>query len=201
VASPIVRAAGRWLNPTTLVLVAICFTLPFVTVSCDTPDGFGRAARGGTTQYTGIDLAVGGRPDINPPDKLRPAAEQQDDRLPVQPAAIVVLMLVIAGIGFSLGMPDPRVRRGSVALAAGIGATALLVNQALVQSQLTVRVAEQVGPLDKGRTAGDLVKPGPGFLLAMLLLLLVALGNAISWWWLRRRASRPALVEQSGYGP
>jgi membrane protease YdiL (CAAX protease family) len=182
VVSPVVRAAGRWLNPTALVLVGICFALPFVTVSCNTPDGFGRAARGGTTQYTGIDLAVGGEPEVNPPDRVRSVAQQQPDKLPPQPAAVVVLALVVTSIGFSLAMSDRRTRRESVALAAAVGAIALLVNQELVQNELAVRVAEQVGPLTDGRTASDLVSPAPGFLVALLLLIVVALGNAIAWW-------------------
>jgi hypothetical protein len=184
------RGAGRWVSPTTLVLAGLCFALPFVTVACNTPGGFGRAAPGGTTTYTGIDLAVGGRPDVSPPDKVRPAVG--DDRLWPQPAAAAVLLLIAAGTGFAIAVGEARVRRASVVALSGVAATALLVNQALVESELAVRVGEHITqPLPAGKTIRDYVQTGPGFGLCLLLLLLVAIGNGVAWW---RGRPRPALV-------
>src|SRR5947207_3332653 len=80
----VARRASRWLSPVGFVLVALFFVLPFVSVSCDAPGGFGRAAPGGTTTYTGLTLVTGGTPEVAPTDRVRPAADRRDDRLGVQ---------------------------------------------------------------------------------------------------------------------
>ncbi len=188
--SPILRRAGRWFSPTTLILAGLCFALPFVSVACDTPGGYGRAAPGGTTTYTGFDLVVGGQPDVAPPDKVRPPAQRLDDRLWPQPAAAAVLVLIVAGTALALRMGEPRLRRASVAALAGVAATALLVNQALVEAELAVRVGEQLTqPLPAGKVIRDYVQTGSGFGLSLLLLLLVTVLNGIGWWRARPRAA------------
>jgi hypothetical protein len=181
------RTAGRLLSPTTFILAGVCFALPFVTVGCDTPGGYGRAAPGGTTSYSGVDLAVGGRPDISPPDKLRPVAEQRDDRLPPQPTALIVLVLIAAGTGAAITIEDRRTRRGAVALISGGTATALLVNQALAQSDVTLRVGREVSIASPGADPGKYVHTGVGFGVCLVLLVLMAVVTAIGWWIARPR--------------
>jgi len=44
--------------PSTLALALLVFLLPFLSVSCDAPGGFGRVAQGGTTSDTGVELAI-----------------------------------------------------------------------------------------------------------------------------------------------
>jgi hypothetical protein len=184
------RRVGRWVNPTTLVLAGLCFVLPFATVACDTPGGYGHAAPGGTTTYTGVTLIVGGHPTVTPPARIRPVSEWREDRLWPQPAAGVVLLLVIAATVAAVTISDRRVRRASVAAAAAVGATALLVNQALVESALREQVAVQIaGSLPAGKTVRDYVHAGAGFGFCLILLLLIALGNAIAWWRARPRAA------------
>jgi hypothetical protein len=176
------------------VLVALCFVLPFVSVACDTPGGYGRAAPGGTTTYNGVDLLIGAEPKVSPPDKVRPLPAGGNDRVGPAPAALVALLLIVAGIGFAIRVPEARVRRGSVAALAGVAATALLVNQALVESELAVRVGDQLTqPIPAGKALRDFVHTGPGFALALLLLVLVTALNAIGWW---RARPRPALVSE-----
>lgn len=188
VARPFLRRAGRWFSPTTLILAGLCFLLPFVTVACDTPGGYGRAAAGGTTTYTGIDLVTGGEPSVTPADKVRPATV--DDRLWPQPAAIVVLVLLVGGIAVALRPGPPRIRRAGVAALTLVAATALLVNQALVEAEVAVRVGDQLTqPLPAGKSARDYVHTGQGFALGLVLLLLVALANGIGWWRARPRAA------------
>ena len=188
------RKAGRFFNPVTLLLAGLCFLLPFATVACNTPGGYGRAAPGGSSTYTGIDLAVGGQPDVTP-DKVRPLPPGERDTLPPQPAAIVVLVLVLAAIGFAIRTESPYFRRASVAVLAGVAGTALLVNQALVQAELNVRVSEHLSrtgeKLPAGKTTHDYVQTGQGFGLCLLLLLVILVVNAIGWW---RARPRPALV-------
>jgi hypothetical protein len=193
----VIRKAGRFFNPVTLFLAGLCFLLPFVTVACDTPGGYGRAAPGGSSTYTGLDLAVGGQPDVTP-DKVRPLPAGEKDELPPQPAAAVVLVLIVAAIGIGIRSTSPYVRRASVAALAGVAGTALLVNQALVEAELTLRVSDHLSrlvqagekiPADK--TAHDYVQTGQGFGFCLLLLLVVLVVNAIGWW---RSRPRPALV-------
>jgi hypothetical protein len=191
----VLRRAGRGVSPVTLLLAGLCFLLPFVTVGCDTPGGYGRAAPGGSATYNGVDLVLGGAPDV-PSDHLRPVPAGESDQLPVQPAAAVVLVLIVAAIGFGVRVAPTRSRRASVAALAAVAATALLVSQALVQATVTVRVGDHLtrfvqsgGIVPAGKVARDYVQTGQGFTLCLLLLLLVALGNGIGWWLARPRSA------------
>jgi hypothetical protein len=185
----LLRRAGRWFSPVSLTLAGLCFLLPFVTVSCDTPGGFGRAAQGGTTTYNGIDLMVGGAPDVSPPKLVRPLPTGQDDRLWPQPTAIAVFVALIIGVGIAVRVGNQRARRGGVAIVATAAVTALLVNQALVEGELTARVADGLtAPLPAGKRAGDFVHTGLGFVACAALLVLAAVLNAVGWWRLRPRA-------------
>jgi hypothetical protein len=189
------RRGGRWFSPVTLALAGLCFLLPFVTVSCDTPGGFGRATPGGTSSYTGMDLVVGGEPEVTPPDRLRPLPEGQNDRLWPQPTAIAVLAALVVGVGFAVWVRSRRSRRGGVAVVATASLTALLVNQALVEGELTARVAEALtAPLPAGRRAEDFVQTGTGFVACATLLVLAAALNAIGWWRVR---GRPVSIENA----
>ena len=190
-----VRAATRWLNPTTLGLAILCFVLPFVTVSRQAPGGYGRGQAGTTTQYTGIDLVVGAEPKFSPPEKAKPPETAHSVKLYPQPAAAAVLLLLVTAIAYALRVQHPRSRRGGVALLTAIAGTALLVNQALVESAIAVKLGDQLTePLPAGKVLRDYVQTGPGFGLCLLLLLLVAVVNTIGWWTAR---ARPALVAQA----
>jgi len=185
----ILRRAGRWFSPVSLTLAGLCFVLPFVTVSCDAPGGFGRAAPGGTTTYTGVDLMVGGEPDVTPPDRVRPMPTGQNDQLWPQPTAIGVFVALIVGVGIAVRVGNPRARRGGIAIVATAAVTALLVNQALVEGELTARVADGLtAPMPAGKRAGDFVHTGLGFIACAALLVLAGVLNAIGWWRLRPRA-------------
>jgi hypothetical protein len=190
VTRPLLRRAGRGVNPAALVLAGICFALPFVTVACDIPGGYGRAAPGGTTTYTGFDLVTGGEPAVRPADRVRPLPPGHDDRLWPQPAAIAVLVLLAGAAGVSVAVAQPRLRRGGVAGLAAVAATALLVNQALVEAEVAVRVGDQLTqPLAAGRSARDYVDTGPGFVACLALLVVVAAANGFGWFRARRRAA------------
>jgi len=178
-----------------LVLAGLCFLLPFVPVACNTPGGYGRAAPGGTTAYTGVDLITGGEPDVTPADKVRPADQQQEDRLPPQPVATIVVLLVVAGAVTTVVASDARVRRAAATVFAGGAVVLLVVNQALVESALVAQVREQITqPLPAGKVVRDYVKTGQGFGFSFLLLMTVIVANAIGWFRLRSRRT-------SGVGP
>ena len=151
----VLRRAGRWFNPTTLVLAGLCFTLPFVSVACDTPGGFGKATQGGTTTYTGVDVITGDEPEVTPTANVRPPAQWRDDRLPPQPIATIVVLLIVAGAVVTVVASDARVRRASATAFAAGAAVLLVMNQALVESALVGMVGEQVSTLPAGKTARD----------------------------------------------
>ncbi|MEV4134943.1 Hsp70 family protein [Dactylosporangium sp. NPDC049742] len=165
----------RWLSPATVLLILLCFALPFATVSCGLPDGYGRAKPGGTTQYTGFDLASGGTPDVAS-DQLRPDGERRPDRLAPQPSYIAGLLLLGAVLAVTVGLAQDRRRRVAAAVLAGLAGLALVAGQLLVTDRLAAAVAEQ-SRLPEGRTPGDMVGTGPGFWIAVTLLTLLAAGN------------------------
>lgn len=196
-----VRKAGRFLSPTTLILAGLCFLFPFVTVSCTTPGGYGRVAQGGSTSYTGLDLVLGAEPEVTK-EHLLPPGEQHDDRLGPQPAAGIVLILIIAGTAFAIRVHERRSRRATVGILSAVAATALLVNQALVQAEVTVRVSDHLARLARapqdipaGESARDFVQTGPAFVFCLFLLLIVAVGNGVAWWRARPRAALVAEQE------
>jgi hypothetical protein len=178
----ILRWITRWLSPTALALAALCFVLPFATVACNTPGGYGRAAPGATTTYTGVDLITGDKPDVKPLEHLRPVAEWRDDRLGAQPLATIVVLLIVMGLIGAVAISEVSLRRASVATAAGGALVLLVLNQAFVMSALVTKVGEQLTqPLPPGKHVRDYVQTGPGFLFCALLLLATLLPNAAGW--------------------
>jgi len=135
------------------------------------PGGFGRMNSGGTTSYTGLDLATGSSASIDA-DHLRPEADQQDDGLGVQP------LITIAGIGIIGALAVSLTKRRSgliVAAAAAFSAVLLLVGELLMRSRLVDKVAElTTEQFAAGKSAGDFVAIGPGFWLAWLATILGA---------------------------
>jgi hypothetical protein len=182
----------RGLTPAGFVLAGLCFLLPFATVSCDAPGGFGRAAPGGTTTYTGVDLVIGGAPAV---DKPAPLAQQRDDRLGVQPLAVALAILIV-GAGVATAVVSHARARRITGLATATSAAVLLVaNQAVTEALLAEQLREQLTEvMPAGKRAADFVHTGQGFGVCLLVLLGVIVGNAITlaWrsWQLRRERRR-----------
>ncbi|MEO8692387.1 MAG: hypothetical protein ABI658_02660 [Acidimicrobiales bacterium] len=168
--SPIRRVA-RVGSPVTLALAFILFLLPFLSVSCDSPGGYGRMSGGGTTTYTGFDLAIGSSPTVDD-EHLRPAAEQQSDDLGVQPLVAVAALLTLAAIV----VPFVSARRRPLsALLAGLSAALLVIGILLARATLVDRIAEQATvPFPSGKSAGDYVRWGIGFWIVLALMVLGA---------------------------
>jgi hypothetical protein len=154
------------IRPAGFVVAGLLMFLPFVSVSCDVPGGYARAAPGGTTTYTGVDLIVGGEPGVDPPDKLREGVSAQ---LAPQPLAILTLLLLITGIVVALRVHQALVRRATLALLSGAAAICLVVNQITVQTLLHSRVPPKY------------VHNQPGFWLCLSMLVVVMFANAIGW--------------------
>jgi hypothetical protein len=181
------------------VLAGLFMVMPFVAVSCDAPGGFGRAAPGGTTTYTGVDLVTGGHPTVAPPDRLRAVAARRDDGLGAQPLAVAATLLIVAGIAAARVSPAIR-RRAAVAQVALAAAVFLIADQVTVRALLESRLREQLTvPMPAGKRAGDYVHDQPGFWLSLAALLAVALANGIGWFRLHRAA--PAAVVDGAAGP
>jgi hypothetical protein len=182
------RRAGRWLSPTGFVLVALFFLLPFVAVSCDAPGGFGRAAPGGTTTYTGVTLVTGGAPEVSPADRVRPAADRRDDRLGVQPLAGALLLLAVGGAVAAIVVRPRLYRRLIAATVAAIGLAFLVATQITVKTELESRLREQIGgAMPAGKEAADFVHDQFGFVAALVVLLSLVGTNLVGAVRLARR--------------
>jgi hypothetical protein len=172
------RAIARYASPTGLALVLLSFGGGFLLVSCDTPGGYGRVHRGGTTSYSGFQLATGQEPKIDE-ERLRPEAKQQPDRLPVQPLVAVSAICVVVAGGIVLAAKRHRhllTSAFAVGAAGTLGAGVLHARTLLVD-----RVAAQATePLPRGRTAADYVQIGGPFWIALILLGLVAAGHFVA---------------------
>lgn len=161
------EAASRLLTPSGFGLALICFLFGFLAVSCETPGGYGRTGQGGTTTYTGLDLATGTPPTIEV-DHLRPELAGRSDLLGWQPAVLLAALALV--VGMVTGASRFRLRR-RVVVASASGAIALLVLGELVARQaLVAQVTEQVRrPLPPGREPADYVVVGGGFTSAVTI--------------------------------
>jgi hypothetical protein len=201
VGAPAVRTRRRrpLLSPAALLLVLVCFLLPFASVSCGLPGGYGRAQPGGSTTYTGLDLVVGGTPDVHPPEQLRPPSERGPDRLGPQPVLLLALLTTVAAAVVAVAVRAPRPRRVTVAALATTAALFLAAGQEIVLELLAARVQAQ-SAVPAGRTARDFVGTGIGFRLALGLLTIGALANVLALVpWARLRRGKSA-QERQGQG-
>jgi hypothetical protein len=134
-----------------------------------------------------VDLAFDAVPAVTPPDKP-PRADSlpNEGQLGFQPLVLLALLVAAAGIG--------------VALATGAGAslglaasTAVLL--AIGQWAAILAISGQIGgseSLPSGKTQGDYVSTGPGFLLALVLLVALMAVNLVAIGWEARRTRASA---------
>jgi hypothetical protein len=176
--SRIPRTAGRILSPAVLLLALLFFGSGFLTVSC-TPSGYGRAAAGATTTYTGGDLATGSAPHV---DKPRPADQYRPDRLGAQPLIAAAGLLLLAGALVSIALPGRRRSRDRVLSAiAAAAAVCLILGETLARSAVIDRLADQLPrPLPPDRQVSDYVHIGGAFWASLALTLLAMLGHAVT---------------------
>ena len=164
----IVRIA-RAGSPVTYALALVLFLMPFLSVSCDAPEGYGRTTAGGTTSYTGLDLAVGNAPSIDD-NHLRPVAQQSDDDLGVQP------LVLAAAIGVFVSLVAVLIaKRYKLAAIVGVlAATALVIGLLLARASLVDKLAEQSTAIPPGKSASDYIAIEAGFWLTTALTLVGA---------------------------
>jgi hypothetical protein len=177
---------GRWFRPAGFVLAAFFLLLPFVTVSCDVPGGYGRAAPGGTTTYSGVNLLFGESPDVQPPDKVR---DGLDERLDPQPLMLFVLIFIVVGVIVAVAIQQQVMRRALSMGAAGLAAICLVASQITVAALLRERLRAQVTqPLPPDKQIGDYVQNQLGFWLCLITLVFMVMLHGLGWF---RSANRP----------
>ncbi|MBB5869567.1 hypothetical protein F4553_002946 [Allocatelliglobosispora scoriae] len=183
---------ARLTTPTGFLLAGLCFLLPFAAVSCEAPGGYGRAAPGATTTYSGLTLAVGGVPKVDKPTQLLPKAQRKEDELPPQPFAIVSLALIIVGLLASIVLYNRRSRFPVAAAVSTLATVLVIANQAIVEASLESRLQEQLRvAMPAGKHPTDYVNTGSGFGLCLLILAGLVLGSLIGW---ARRPPPPRAV-------
>jgi len=177
-------AASRLLTPSGLALALSCFAFGFLAVSCETPGGFGRAAQGGTTTYSGLDLALDAPPTVTPMSRQM---MDRPDQLGWHVPVLLAALLFMAGAVF--GATALKHRRHAVIACTGLGALLLIGGEIVAYQRLTGLVADQITePLPAGRDAADYVETGFGFWTALAFAGLVL--SAHLWTWFRHRAAR-----------
>lgn len=171
------RGLARYASPVALALVLLGFGSGFLVVSCDTPGGYGRMQRGGTTSYSGVDLATGTAPRVDA-EHLRPTTEREPDRLPPQPLIALSAAFVVAA-GAAAVFLTVRRHRHLVTAALAASATGTLAAGVLhARTVLLDRVVAQSDePLPRGKTYLDYVQLGGTFWLLLIVLVTVTAGH------------------------
>jgi hypothetical protein len=187
------RAVQR-VTPWLLGATLLAFVLPFASVSCTTPAGYGSAGGGVTATYAGLTLVTGGEPAIDPADRPLPAgATRDEDRVAPQPAAAGGLALAVAAL--VLAIAGARPRSLAVAILAAGSAALLVVALAEFDRLRTGRIVAKLSALGVAARSPDevaaFVQPDRGFWVVVALLLVTAAVNvwaaAVRW-----RAARAA---------
>lgn len=159
--------ASRLLTPAGLGLALMCFLVGFLAVSCGTPGGYGRAGQGGTTTYTGLDLAAATPPTVTGGVLHGEVAGRSDD-LGWHP--VILLAAIAIAVGMVAGAGRFRLRRHVVVGSTAAAIVLLVAGEITARDRLVDQVAAQVArPLPAGRTPGDYVSVASGFTGALLL--------------------------------
>lgn len=183
--------AARWLRPGVLAIGVLFFALPFLTVSCETPGGFGHVSAGGTTTWSGFVLATGGTP-TRTAEHVLPESQSANDLLGVQPLVLLALLLVVAAVVCALVIVQPQTRRYVTIALAALASVALTAGLVVARHQVVGLVADQLQQpgrtIPPDRTPASYVSIGHGFVLIMATLWLVILVDL--GWWIRGRRRR-----------
>jgi hypothetical protein len=182
----------RWASSGIIGLALACFLLlPFVSVSCAAPRGFGSGGGGVTTSYTGVTLATGGEPRVSPANRpLDPAASTAEDH--VQPQLLVAggLVLVIAAFifGFTANYRRRNVTVGALAI---LAALSTLVGTLRFRAHLNDAMASKLARVSPDALANFAAKHGRDslvqvtntvWLVAVLLLLAAGINLVVLAW-------------------
>lgn len=181
---------ARRISPWLLALAVLVFVLPFISVSCATPRGYGSGGGGVTVRYSGFTLAFGGNPTVEAAKGApTPGPLTPEDTIPGQIA--VTIALALAAAAFAMAVVRPGRLEALVALPA-FAVIGLVTGVADFDSGLTTRITDRLTSLGVSPPANfapeDYVKPDLGFVAAVILLVLTLLLNGFAL--LRRRRIR-----------
>ncbi len=160
-------------SPVTYALALLLFLMPFLSASCDAPEGYGRTTTGGTTSYTGLDLALGTEPTVDD-DHLRPVSEQAGDDLGMQPVMLAAAIGVVVALAAALVAKRYKVS----AVAGALTVVALVIGLLLARASLVDKLGDQTAAIPPGKSASDYVAVEAAFWLTTVL---TALGAAMSF--------------------
>ncbi|HEU5161324.1 MAG TPA: hypothetical protein VFU43_30305 [Streptosporangiaceae bacterium] len=188
-----------FVRPAGLLLALMCFTLPFLAVSCDTPVG------GVSAEYAGVDFVFGGEPSLtgSAADEATSGEEggdesatDEDGRVDPQPLAVLAFVSIIGGLVLSV---LPRLRAHTLAnLGAGVTMSLLLVANQIVLHDAAVNELAESDEIFAARAA-EMVGTRYGFWLTLMLLLAVVGYSVVEL--LRERGRFPRAGALSGGYP
>ncbi|QVQ54228.1 hypothetical protein J4H86_11365 [Spiractinospora alimapuensis] len=164
----------RVISPGGLLLVAVCFFLPFLTVSCESSFG------GGSVTYTGFDLAFNGAPSVSGFGGEASSSDLDDLRAGFQPLAILSLLGLVAGIGLGLALPTPFARWLGGATATLVALASAIAQQVWIRRALDEAIESEASGAGFGITA-DMLNTSTefGFTIVLTLLLVVLAYNVV----------------------
>jgi hypothetical protein len=169
---------GRLLSPAGFGLVLLLFLLPFLAVSC----GSGQETAVGT--FTGIDMVVGGEPDLVVPamnDEEAQEAQQAivamfHDQIDAEPLAILAALVML--LAMAAALVRERMARHALSVGMAVLATALLA-AAVVRA--TSRIEEALRNIaEQPETAAFDVSLRYGFWLCVAVLAALTVGHAFA---------------------
>ena len=165
---------GRLLSPAGFGLVLLLFLLPFLSVSCSTDGGDVVAT------FSGVDMLIGGEPDLVAPTSDAEAQEAQrtivavfHDSLDAEPLAILAALAVLFAMATTL--IGERLARHAIGAGLAVVAAALL-GGAYVRA--TGHVGDAIRAISEPPdTLAYSVAPRYGFWVCVGLLLALAAGH------------------------
>ena len=188
---------GRLLSPAGFGLVLIFFLLPFATVSC------GNSAEQVQATFSGLDLAIGGLPEVTTPDS-DPASAEQVAQLVVQvsdlePLALLAALAVLAGMAVA-ALPRVRIRHGAAVALAAIAAGLMVAAIARAPGRVNEFLRQLAGAEELPAGAISSTSTRYGFWLAVFTLAGLVVGNGLAL--LRaRRCTGPDPKPAENLGP
>jgi hypothetical protein len=191
---------GRLFSPAGFGLVLLLFLMPFVTVSCGSPEPI-------DATFTGLDMVVGGEPHITGTvDGGAIDASVESDLIALfapdidlQPLAVLAVLAALAGMAAGLAR-RADVRHASAALLAAATA-GLTVAAMLAVAPHVDEIMLAKRDLLGGTLPQTAIQPQYGFWLAIAVLVALAAANTVAWVYVRRApAAEPGRDEPGGPG-
>jgi hypothetical protein len=187
-AAPLSERIAKRLSPYALAIAMLLFLIPFVSVSCATPAGYGSMGGGVTAKYNGLDLAMGGLPTLEVAENAKdPGPPTAEDGIPMQPLFTLTLLFVAAAFVAAVRAREQRaiavLGLAGAAIASGVAGFAEF--DRWLTDRIVAALVRQANPRLASTDPATYVNADLGFALLMLLLTLTLALNGVAF--LRRR--------------